>query len=125
MSLIILPLSRDNPAFYRTMGPLFGSRQVAKEVGIHLYDDADKEWFVANLNGNMAGVASLRGNVISDCYVKPDYRNLGVMTALLDRILLEPQPLFRATCTASSLGVFVKAGFVEKSRTKNFTKVEK
>lgn len=125
MSLIILPLSNDSPNFYRTMGPFFGSRKVAKEVGIHLYDDPDKQWFTATLNGHFSGFASLRGNVISDCYVKPDCRNLGVMTELLARILLEPRVKFTANCTAASVGLFKKAGFAETGKTKNFTRVEK
>jgi hypothetical protein len=121
----VVPLSRDSKDFYRLMGPIFGSREAAKEIGIHVYDDADKEWFVCRDGSLLIGCASLRGGLIGDCYVKPAYRGMGRFRSILNRVLLEPAPVFRATCTASSLPAFLSAGFEVVSRTKNFTRVIK
>lgn len=124
MNVQILSLSRENKDFYRLMGPYFGSRAVAAEVGIHIYDDEDKEWFAAYVCGALVGFASLRGNVVSDCYVKPFLRREGVFSAILSRILLAKPFDLKANCTPASLGTFLALGFQVKSKTKNFTRVE-
>lgn len=124
MNVQILSLSRENKDFYRLMGPYFGSRHVAAEVGIHIYDDDDKEWFAAYVCGALVGFASLRGNVVSDCYVKPAWRRDGIFSKLLTRILLAKPADLKANCTPASLGTFLALGFTVKSKTKNFTRVE-
>lgn len=121
----VVPLSRDHKDFYRLMGPIFGSRSIAKEMGIHAYDDQEKEWFVLIENGAIHGCASLRGGLISDCYVKPAYRGNGCFTSILSRVLMEPVQEFRATCTPESLHAFLAAGFEVVGRTKNFTRAIK
>jgi len=124
LNVQILSLSRENKDFYRLMGPYFGSRHVAQEVGIHIYDDDDKEWFAAYVCGALVGFASLRGNVVSDCYVKTAWRRDGIFSALLARILLAKPSALKANCTPASLGAFLALGFTIKSKTKNFTRVE-
>ena len=120
MQLQIRTMSNVHPDFYRLIGPLMGSRQVEREVGIRLYDDEDKEWYVAWVDGFFAGVASVRGPVVSDCYVRPAYRNNGALTAMLTSIVKDHPVALRATCTAMSAGVFAQAGFKLKKQTKNF-----
>ena len=124
MNVQILSLSRENKDFYRLMGPYFGSRSVASEVGIHIYDDEDKEWFSAYHGGLLIGFASLRGNVVSDCYVREFWRGCGVFSKLLARIMLAKPFDLKANCTPASLGTFLALGFQVKSKTKNFTRVE-
>lgn len=111
MQLQIRAMSNDSKGFYQILGPLMGSRQVEREVGIRLYDDFDKEWYAAWFGGVFAGVASVRGRVVSDCYVKPAYRGKGALTAMLDSIIKDHPGLLKATCTSMSKGVFEKAGF--------------
>ena len=120
--LEVKSLSRDSKDFYRLMGPVFGSRGIAREVGIHIYDDADKEWIVAFDDLIFAGFASIRGSLITDCYVRPEFRNAGVFTEILKRVMLDPKAS-SANCTAASLPAFLNAGFKIVSETKNFTKV--
>lgn len=124
MNVQILSLSRENKDFYRLMGPFFGSRRAAKEIGIHIYDDEDKEWFAAYDGCVLIGFASLRCSVVSDCYVRPTWRRTGVFSALLARILLAKPADLKANCTPASLGTFLALGFQVKSKTKNFTRVE-
>lgn len=124
MHLQIRTMSNDSQGFYQRLGPLMGSRKVEKEVGIRLYDDADKEWYTAWFDGVFAGVASVRGSVVSDCYVKPAYRYKGAMTAMLKSIISNHPGRLTATCTDMSKGVFAAAGFKQKGQTKNFYKME-
>jgi GNAT superfamily N-acetyltransferase len=116
-------MQRSRSDFYALMGPYFGSRAVAKEVGIHLYDDADKVWFGA-FDGELIGFASVRKGVVSDCYVAPHRRNQGVFKTILSSVLLLTEKNLKATCTHASRKAFANAGFSEVKRTSNFTWME-
>jgi GNAT superfamily N-acetyltransferase len=113
-----------NDDFWRILGPYIGSRQVAKEVGINLYADADKVFWLAEQHGQEVGFASVRGGLISDCYVLPAFRRRGVFTSLLIAMTMQPRD-YRATCTRMSRGAFEKQGFKVVKETKNFTHMEK
>lgn len=117
-------LKRGDPDFYQLLGPIFGSRQFEKEVGIRAYDDIGKLWFCALDHNAVIGVASVRGNVVSDCYVLPAWRKNGVFTEVLERLIKKTSGPLKAVCTQASKPSFLKAGFTEKSATKNFTKME-
>lgn len=122
--LSVKRISRDDHDFYRLMGPFFGSRKVAAEVGIHIYDDTGKIWIVATLSHDIVGILSLRHKTISDCYVLPAHRGAGIFTQMLSHCLANYGG-FNATCTASSLPAFLAAGFEVVSTTKNFTRVKR
>lgn len=122
--LKVLLMTRDTPGFYEGMGPLFGSRAVAKEVGINMYDDEDKRWFVAFEGRSFVGCASVRGAVVSDCYVTPEKRRQGAFTEILAHIMEHTPGNLRAACTPASLKAFKAAGFRAVRNTKNFTFVE-
>ncbi len=117
----IRSVERESSDFYRLFGPVFGSRQIAKEVGIHAYDDADKHWVGAFSDCVMIGWLSIRQGVVSDCYVLKEYRRNGVLFRLLTFAISRFGNRLRATCTADSVNVFRKAGFVEVRKTVNFT----
>lgn len=116
-------ISRNDREFYNLMGPFFGSRSVAKEIGIHIYDDADKRWFAA-FDGCLIGFASYRNGLVSDCYVLPSKRNTGVFKCLLATLCMLTKGNLRATCTNASKQAFLNAGFVPVKTTKNFTFME-
>ena len=117
-------ISRLRPDFYSLMGWFFGSRQVAKEVGINIYDDADKRWFVAFEDGRVIGFASVRGRLVSDCYVVPSKRKAGVFRGILNMLEIAIAGPLAANYTNTSRKAFANAGFVAKRQTKNFTYME-
>jgi len=119
----IRKLNRSDTDFYALMGPIFGSRAIAKEIGIHIYDDANKQFYVTTHNGILVGVISLRGSVISDCYTKPWHRKIGVFGELLSEVK-EDINYAKATCTQLSRGIFEQAGFKPIKELKNFTIME-
>lgn len=116
-------INRNQPDFYTRMGPFFGSRAVAKEIGIHVYDDADKRWFMA-FDAGVIGFASVRNGLVSDCYVLPEKRNQGVFKCILSSLMILAPGALRANCTNASKKAFANAGFAEVRRTKNFTWME-
>lgn len=121
--IFVEEISRSKPDFYNLMGPFFGSRSVAKEIGINVYDDADKQWFAA-FDGGLIGFASYRNGVVSDCYVLPQHRNKGVFKCLLASLCMLTEGNLRATCTNASKQAFLNEGFVPVKTTKNFTFME-
>jgi hypothetical protein len=116
-------LNKNRPDFYSLMGPFFGSRSVAKEIGIHVYDDSNKRWFAA-FDGELVGFASYRNGLVSDCYVLPNHRNAGVFACILASLCLLTNGNLRAMCTQASKKAFFNAGFVQVKTTKNFTLME-
>lgn len=120
----VAELKYEELDFFDQMGPFFGSRSVAKEAGINLYADEDKRWFAATEYGRVIGFASLRGRLVSDCFVVHDKRKLGVFTNILQCLLSATSGPLKANCTRASLKAFQNAGFVPKRFTKNFTYVE-
>lgn len=119
----IRKLNRSDIDFYALMGPIFGSRTIAKEVGINIYDDDGKQFFVAIANHCVVGLASVRGSVISDCYTVLDHRKKGILSRLLFEALGNMN-YAKATCTMLSRCVFKKFGFKPIKELKNFTIME-
>jgi len=58
----ILKLERNDPDFYRLLGPVFGSREIEKKSHDRFYDDPGKVWYL--IPG--AGVASVLGGTIKN-----------------------------------------------------------
>lgn len=120
---LISKINKSDANFYTLLGPVFGSRDIAKEVGIHCYADTGKQFYVAMVDRQLVGLLSKHKNVISDCYVYPSYRRLGILSELLHQALQDGGSC-KATCTKASRGIFERHGFVAKQKTKNFTIME-
>ena len=123
-SIRITRLARGSKRFYALFGPVFGSRAIAKEVGISAYDDENKVWLAAFAGDVMVGWLSVRGRVVSDCYVTEEHRNRGVLTKLLHEAVSGFELPLRATCTPASVAVFAKQGFKAVRKTANYTVME-
>ena len=123
-SIRITRLARGSKRFYALFGPVFGSRAIAKEVGVSAYDDADKVWLAAFDGDAMVGWLSVRGPVVSDCYVREEHRHRGILTKLLHEAVLAFESPLKATCTPASVGVFAKQGFKAVRKTTNYTVME-
>lgn len=123
--VLVSVIDNKSSGFYDMMGPIFGSRQIAKEVGNVIYADDGKRWFVIlGETGGVIGCASVKGRTVSDCYVHPSSRGLGYFTQILASLISTTPGQLRAVCTASSRMAFEKAGFVAGKTTKNFTFME-
>ncbi len=90
---LIKQIEREHPDFYRLLGPVFGSREIAKALGWSLYDDPEKVWYVALHGTTLAGFAAYRltksGKAwLCSAYVFPEHRRRGLYDALF-RVRLE------------------------------------
>lgn len=119
----IVKISREDSNFYSLLGCVFGSREIAKEVGINVYDDADKQFYLMIDNEILAGLISVKKRIISDCYTYQKYRKQGILDSLIKHVISDKKS-YLATCTNMSKNVFYKNGFKVKTITKNFTRME-
>jgi len=122
--LEIVEMNSGNIDFYNYMGRVFGSRFIEKQVGLKIYDDANKQWVLALQDNVIIGFCSLQANTVSDCFVYPNYRNRGVFNSMLD-MLIKADKSYRAVCTKMSVRAFLNRGFILTKQTKNFFFVER
>jgi hypothetical protein len=123
-NLQIKNLTNVSPDFYKYMGKVFGSRFIEKQIGIKVYDDANKNWVIATRENQIIGFCSLKSKTVSDCFVYPEYRLSGVFDLMLDE-LMKSNGNYRAVCTIMSVRAFLKRGFKIAKQTKNFIYVER
>jgi hypothetical protein len=124
MSVRIRCMSRVDKDFYTHFGPVFGSREIAKQVGVHPYDDHDKLWIAAFDGKRLVGWMSVRGRLVSDCFVIEPHRKKGLFAALLKHAVARHGGRLRAVCTNASATAFAKAGFKKTKASKNFVWME-
>jgi hypothetical protein len=120
----IKEMSRKDKNFYQHFGPVFGSREIAKQVGVHPYDDHDKTWVAAFDGPSLVGWMSVRGRLVSDCFVLEQYRNKGLFASLLTHAVKAHGGRLRAVCTKASVAAFAAAGFKKTKTSKNFVWME-
>lgn len=82
-------ITNRNPGFYTLMGPFLARRNIENEIGYRIYDDDDKEWFVALQDDRVVGFCYRQRRsegryLIGSCYVVEAYRNQGVFRSLFD-----------------------------------------
>ena len=84
----IICLANTDQRFYLLMGPFLARRGIESEIGYKLYDDDDKEWFVALGDDMVMGFCyrqeKPKGSYqIGRCYVVEEHRRKGVLKKLL------------------------------------------
>ncbi len=125
MSVRIRDMSRADKDFYKHFGPVFGSRNIARQVGVHPYDDDDKLWITAFDGRRLVGWMSVRGRLVSDCFVVESHRKKGLFATLLKHAVASHGGRLRAVCTKASAPAFAKAGFKKTKASKNFVWMER
>lgn len=124
LDMEIIERTRDDPGFYALMGPLFGSRAVARELGMPLYDDPGRTWFLAIDADGVLGCASMsitrQKAVFKSAYVLPSCRGRGIYAELFARRLTLARErgvtTITATATALSRNTHLRHGFREVGR---------
>ena len=117
----IRSLSNQSEGFYETLGPMLSRREIVKELGGPVWDDDEKQWWVAvtNEGEELLGSVAYYRSTICSFYVFPQARNKSVGAALLFYALarIPEQPSLRAIATEASFPLFEAFGF-EKVGTK-------
>jgi len=120
----IIRLSREDPAFYAYLGPFFGSRAAARELGMPIYDDPGRIWLVALTVEGPVGCGSLEIKnhkaALKSGWVLPEHRKKGLYNALFEeRLKLAAEAgatMVTATCTDASRNTHLRHGFAEIGR---------
>lgn len=127
-SIDIRRMTNKTRGFYTLIGPYLARREIVAELGGHLWDDDDKTWFVATIDGRVAGFCAARpaargATTYLSAYVLPEHRRRRVYQALWKaRREAFPGPA-QATCTEVSLPVFIADGWTVTGTKGRYTKV--
>lgn len=127
MGIRIVAMTNSHPDFYRLIGPFLAKRSIAKEIGGTLldgviWDDDEKQWFVALQDGAVAGFATMlppntaQTILFCEAYVLPEYRDHGLYTRLLDERLAHcpAECSIRILVHPPLLSFYEAKGFVRK-----------
>ena len=116
----IVRMTNKDKNLYFYMWPFVGSRKVAKELGIPVWDD-DNIWFIAFDNDKIVGFCSYvkyktqNKAVLKSAYVLDEYRRKGIYDELFRARLedLKKQGIKRvvATTTSKSWSTHERYGF--------------
>ena len=119
-------LNHEEENYHSLMGPFFGNRQAANEIGMPIYNDAYKTFYGGFFHGELVGILSIDYTKsiasITDCYIRKSWRGNGFLMRMLE-FSLDDSCIYTANCNVNSLSSFIKLGFKETSKTKNYTRV--
>lgn len=127
----IVRLTNRDIEFYITLGPYLARRGIEKDVGYKIYDDDNKEWFVAFVDDELAGFCYLQaigkaGYQIGSCYVRGKYRDKGVIKRLLAEAITGLTGTVQITTKSKTLQkVITDMGFVTVGQRGSFTRYGK
>lgn len=115
----IVRLTRESKDFYCIMGWFFGSRQIARELGMPVYDDDNRVWIVTRHLAEPIACSSIeiKGTraVIKSAWVAPEHRGKGIYTRMLfERLKIAEESgvkIITATATEASRKALAKCGF--------------
>lgn len=126
MNIEYIRTDREQPDFYNLMGPFFGSRQVAKDLGMPIWNDPDREWVVAVADGKPIACSSIeflktKGKAaMKSGWVHPDWRGKGIYNRMFEeRLKIAAEhgiKVLTATVTDKSYNTHIRHGFREIGR---------
>lgn len=123
-------MRREDADFHRIMGPYLSRREIVRELGSPVWDDAGKVWYIA-LDDDVLGFAACivrRARLVwcSD-YVRPRFRGRGVYRALFEARLadLPKGATVESAVTAASLQTYLRHGFSVVGRRGRYALVRK
>ena len=114
---MIVKMTNQDKEFYQYMGRFFGSRAIEKQLNDRIYDDDNKEWYIAIENNKVMAFVSVNKNVIKNIYAAKDK----YLEEILKKLLKENQITY-STVTNKYVEVYEKCGLKvsEGASYKNF-----
>lgn len=103
-------------------------KNIFNELGYPLFSDKNHTWYLYVYNERVVGFCSMvKKNGYTSFnhdYVLKEYRNRGFYSEMFKCRLNDCSGKLKAVCTHKSINVFLKNGFKEIKRTKNYIFVE-
>lgn len=113
--------NRDDPQFYNLMGWFFGSRLVAKDLGMPIWDDENREWIVVTVGKKPIACSSIeffksgKKAAMKSGWVHPDWRGKGIYNRMFEermQIAFDRRiEVLTATITEKSRNTHIRHGF--------------
>jgi GNAT superfamily N-acetyltransferase len=103
------------------VGPYLSRREIVAELGSPVWDDDEKQWYVADsATLGVLGLCAVHRDAVCSFYVNPDSRRQTIGYALLHHVTSRHDVL-TATATDASRDLFGYLGFVEVGTRGRFT----
>jgi L-amino acid N-acyltransferase YncA len=120
-------VTNADPRFYEWLGPWLSRREIVDELGGPVWDDDDKQWYIARTETETLGMVAYRRGMVSSLYVGPGHRGqLAGTTMVLRLTLRHGSKELKATATDASKHLFAECGFKETgTRGRYYTMVRK
>ena len=67
---MIVKMTNKDEKFYQYMGRIFGSRVIEKQTNDRIYDDNDKEWYIALEENKVKAFVSISQNKIKNVFAR-------------------------------------------------------
>ena len=99
-------MTNQNKEFYKYMGKIFGSRSIEKQINDRIYDDNDKQWYIAREGEEVIAFVSIIKNVIKNIYSTNDK----ALEEILKKIKKENKITY-STVTKKYVDIYIKCGF--------------
>ncbi|MCI8655752.1 MAG: hypothetical protein HFJ48_07875 [Clostridia bacterium] len=103
---MIVKMTNKDEKFYQYMGRIFGSRVIEKQTNDRIYDDNDKEWYIALEENKVKAFVSISQNKIKNVYAIEDR----YLEEILEKVKLENQITY-SIVTKSYEELYEKCGF--------------
>ncbi|CAM3889172.1 hypothetical protein COLU111180_12690 [Cohnella lubricantis] len=121
--LTYFQINNEHPRFYELLGWFFGSREVARELGMPIYDDPNREWIVVVADKYPIACSSIeflkaKGKALMKSgWVHPNWRGKRIYNNMFDeRIKIAHEAgvtKLGATVTDKSYNTHIRNGFRE------------
>lgn len=101
---------------YALIGRFLGRRDISREIGYPVYNDAGDIWAVQPF-----GFCSFKNGEIKYLWVDPEFRLRGMASCILSEVLSTCSSTWKVRANVNSKKLFLTFGFKPISSTKNFT----
>lgn len=128
MHVNIICITNKDQCFYSMMGPFLARREVEKEIGYQIYDDDDKEWFIALDDCAIVGFCYRHEKPkgayqIGSCYIVKEHRHKGIFQKLIEEATTGiTGNVFLTTNNPVMQEILLKNGFAELGQRGSFTR---
>ena len=111
----IVGMTNCDPGFYILMGPVFGSRDIERQIKDRIYDDADKTWYLLTEKKRVLALVSLVGTKVKNLYGQNQDQISQLLQELPDGVSGIVPAMYRSG--------YEQTGFTVKSHSENFVKI--
>ena len=87
---MVVKLNNKDSNFYMYMGKIFGSRLIERQTNDRIYDDNEKEWYVAIEEEKVVAFVSLSHQMIKNIYTTKEKYLEEILKVIKEKVKIKP-----------------------------------